>query len=156
MPPRIRGWMHAPACSESEGWNRRAANDWLSARQGLSLIHISLPPFEAPFQTPESPPVPRAEALCSLPACSNKSFAFGTGGRIHPSPYGGRHEVTTRGLPFVRTPARRRRNCQGCGHDLRNPKPSAGPYGGKGGRHDVRLGRDPARRAQGIIMGGME
>ena len=73
------------------------------------------PPFEAPFQTPESPPVPRAEALCSLPACSNKSFAFGTGGRTHPSPYGGRHEVTTRILPFVRTSARRRRDCRGAG-----------------------------------------
>ena len=26
----------------------------------------------------------------------------------------------------------------------------------EGCRHDVGLGRDPARRAQGIIMGGME
>ena len=61
----------------------------------------------------ESPPVHRAEPVCSLPACSNQSFAFGTGGRTHPSPYGGRHEVTTRVLPFVRTPARRRRDCRG-------------------------------------------
>ena len=73
----------------------------------------ALPPFEAPFQTPESPPVPRAEALCSLPACSNESFAFGTGGRTHPSPHGGRHEVRPRVLPFVRTPARRRWDCRG-------------------------------------------
>ncbi len=73
----------------------------------------ALPPFEAPFQTPESPPLPRAEALCSLPACSNESFAFGTGGRTHPSPHGGRHEVRPRVLPFVRTPARRRWDCRG-------------------------------------------
>ena len=86
---------------------------------GKGPVMGALPPFEAPFQTPESPPLPRAEHFCSLPACSNKSFAFGTGGRIHPSPYAGRHEVRTRVLPFVRTPARR-------------------------------------RRAQGIIMGGME
>ena len=99
---------------------------------GKGPVMGALPPFEAPFQTPESPPLPRAEALCSLPACSNQSFAFGTGGRIHSSPYGGRHEVRARVLPFVRTPARRRRNCQGCGHDLRNPNPSAGRYGGKG------------------------
>ena len=82
---------------------------------GKGPVMGALPPFEAPFQTPESPPLPRAEALCSLPACSNQSFAFGTGGRIHPSPHAGRHEVTTRVLPFVRTPARRRRNCQGAG-----------------------------------------
>ena len=82
---------------------------------GKGPVMGALPPFEAPFQTPESPPVPRAEALCSLPACSNKSFAFGTGGRIHPSPYAGRHEVRTRVLPFVRTPARRRRDCRGAG-----------------------------------------
>ena len=63
---------------------------------GKGPVMGALPPFEAPFQTPESPPVHRAEPLCSLPACSNQSFAFGTGGRIHPSPYGGRHEVTTR------------------------------------------------------------
>ena len=99
---------------------------------GKGPVMGALPPFEAPFQTPESPPLPRAEALCSLPACSNQSFAFGTGGRIHPSPYAGRHEVRARVLPFVRTPARRRRNCQGCGHDLRTPEPPAGPYGGKG------------------------
>ena len=49
----------------------------------------------------------------SITACSDQSFAFGTGGRTHPSPYGGRHEVRTRGLPFVRTPARRRRDCRG-------------------------------------------
>ena len=82
---------------------------------GKGPVMGALPPFEAPFQTPESPPLPRAEALCSLLACSNESFAFGTGGRIHPSPYGGRHEVRTRGLPFVRTPARCRRYCQGAG-----------------------------------------
>ncbi len=57
-------------------------------------------PLRGPFPPPESPPVPRAEALCSLPACSNQSFAFGTGGRTHPSPYAGRHEVRTRELPF--------------------------------------------------------
>ena len=56
---------------------------------GKGPVMGALPPFEAPFQTPESPPLPRAEALCSLPACSNQSFAFGTGGRIHPSPHGG-------------------------------------------------------------------
>ena len=82
---------------------------------GKGPVMGALPPFEAPFQTPEAPPLPRAEALCSLPACSNQSFAFGTGGRIHPSPYGGRHEVTTGGLPFVRTPARRRRDCRRAG-----------------------------------------
>ena len=67
---------------------------------GKGPVMGALPPFEAPFQTPESPPVPRAEALCSLPACSNKSFAFGTGGRTHPSPYAGRHEVRTRYPPL--------------------------------------------------------
>ena len=82
---------------------------------GKGPVMGALPPFEAPFQTPESPPLPRAEALCSLPACSNQSFAFGTGGRTHPSPHGGRHEVRTRVLPFVRTPARRRRDCRGAG-----------------------------------------
>ena len=82
---------------------------------GKGPVMGALPPFEAPFQTPESPPVPRAEALCSLPACSNKSFAFGTGGRKHPSLYAGRHEVRTRVLPFVRTPSRRRRYCRGAG-----------------------------------------
>ena len=38
-------------------------------------------------------------------------------------PVGGRYEVRTRGEPFVRPPARRRRNCQGCGHDLRKIVP---------------------------------
>ena len=49
----------------------------------------------------------------SITACSDPSFAFGTGGRTHPSPHGGRHEVTTRVSPFVRTSARRRRDCRG-------------------------------------------
>ena len=99
---------------------------------GKGPVMGALPPFEAPFQTPESPPVPRAEALCSLPACSNKSFAFGTGGRTHPSPYAGRHEVRTRELPFRAYPVPPSEGLPGCGHDLRTPKPLAGPYGGKG------------------------
>ena len=62
-----------------------------------------------PFQTPESPPLPRAEALCSLPACSNKSFAFGTLGLVGTGSHGGarqapRHADT---LPAVR-PGRER------------------------------------------------
>ena len=92
----------------------------------------ALPPFEAPFQTPESPPLPRAEHFCSLPACSNQSFAFGTGGRTHPSPYAGRHEVRTRELPFRAYPVPPSEGLPGCGHDLRTSKPSVGLYGGKG------------------------
>ena len=47
-------------------------------------------------------------------------------------PVGGRYEVRTRGEPFVRPPARRRRNCQGCGHDLRKIIPPGRADGGKG------------------------
>ena len=110
---------------------------------GKGPVMGALPPFEAPFQTPESPPLPRAEHFCSLPACSNQSFAFGTGGRKHPSPYAGRHEVRTRELPFRAYPVPPPEGLPGCGHDLRSPEPPAGPYGGKGGRHDVGLGRAP-------------
>ena len=99
---------------------------------GKGPVMGALPPFEAPFQTPESPSLPRAEHFCSLPACSNQSFAFGTGGRKHPSPYAGRHEVRTRELPFRAYPVPPPEGLPGCGHDLRTPKPSAGPYGGKG------------------------
>ncbi len=83
--------------------------------RGKGACYGGVAPLRGPFPNPRITPLPRAEALCSLPACSNKSFAFGTGGRTHPSPHGGRHEVTTRGLPFVRTPARRRRYCRGAG-----------------------------------------
>ena len=76
--------------------------------RGKGACYGGVAPLRGPFPNPRIPPLPRAEALCSLPACSNKSFAFGTGGRIHPSPYAGRHEVRSRVLPFVRTPARRR------------------------------------------------
>ena len=99
---------------------------------GKGPVMGALPPFEAPFQTPESPPLPRAEHFCSLPACSNKSFAFGTGGRKHPSPYAGRHEVRTRELPFRAYPVPPPEGLPGCGHDLRGPEPPAGRYGGKG------------------------
>ena len=138
----------------------------------------ALPPFEAPFQTPESPPLPRAEALCSLPACSNKSFAFGTGGRTHPSPYAGRHEVRTRYPPLRAYPGLPSSKLSGGGHDLRTPKPLAGPYGGKGENEAFSLvappcdpvptspsvpkakllleHEDTGRRAQGIITEGIE
>ena len=99
--------------------------------RGKGACYGGVAPLRGPFPNPRITPVHRAEPLCSLPACSNKSFAFGTGGRIHPSPYGGRHEVTARGT-LRAYPARRRRNCQGCGHDLKTPEPPAGPYGGKG------------------------
>ena len=84
--------------------------------RGKGACYGGVAPLRGPFPNPRiTPPLPRAEALCSLPACSNKSFAFGTGGRTHPSPHGGRHEVRTRGLPFVRPPSRRRRDCRGAG-----------------------------------------
>ena len=99
---------------------------------GKGPVMGALPPFEAPFQTPESPPVPRAEALCSLPACSNKSFAFGTGGRKHPSPHGGGMK-SGQGYPPSCVPRPSSEGLsEGGGHDLRNPNPSAGRYGGKG------------------------
>ena len=92
-----------PVCSDSISCALRAGE--------RGLLWGRCPPSR-PLSTPESPPVPRAEALCSLPACSNQSFAFGTGGRTHPSSHGGRHEVRPRVLPFVRTPSRRRRDCR--------------------------------------------
>ena len=100
--------------------------------RGKGACYGGVAPLRGPFPPPESPPVPRAEALCSLPACSNQSFAFGTGGRTHPSPYAGRHEVRTRELPFRAYPVPPSEGLPGCGHDLRTPKPLAGPYGGKG------------------------
>ena len=93
---------------------------------GKGPVMGALPPFEAPFHPPRIPPLPRAEPLCSLPACSDQSFGFGTGGRIHPSPHAGRHEVRTRGLPFG-DPGPLPEVLSGCGHDLRNPEPPAGP-----------------------------
>ena len=96
-----------PVCSDSIPCALRAVE--------RGLLWGRCPPSRPLSKPPNHPPVPRAEALCSLPACPNKSFAFGTGGRIHPSPHAGRHEVTTRVLPFVRTPARRRRDCRGAG-----------------------------------------
>ena len=121
---------------------------------GKGPVMGALPPFEAPFQTPESPPVPRAEALCSLPACSKASLSEQAGAHIHPRMGGGM------------------KSGQGC-YPLCVPRPVAGgiarrrarpekpqPLGRairrEGCRHDVGLGRDPARRAQGIIIGGME
>ena len=47
---------------------------------GKGPVMGALPPFEAPFQTPESPPVHRAEPLCSLPACSESEAFVGTRG----------------------------------------------------------------------------
>ena len=65
---------------------------------------------------------------------------------MHPSPYAGRHEVTTRyplcACPSFAPPGGREGVTtegpppeglpEGGGHDLRNPNPSAGRYGGKG------------------------
>ena len=114
-----------PVCSDSISCALRAV--------GKGPVMGALPPFEAPFQTPESPPVPRAEALCSLPACSNKSFAFGTGGRIHPSPYAGRHEVTTRVITLRAYPGPPPEGLpEGRARPEKNRSSSAGPYGGKG------------------------
>ena len=67
---------------------------------GKGPVMGALPPFEAPFQTPESPPVPRAEALCSLPACSNKSFAFGTLGLVGTGSHGGATKLNASFSPF--------------------------------------------------------
>ena len=67
--------------------------------QPASFRFLPFFPLRSPFHHP-APPLPHAEPLYPLPACSNKSFAFGTGGRIHPSPYAGRHEVRTRYPPL--------------------------------------------------------
>ena len=108
---------------------------------GKGPVMGALPPFEAPFQTPESPPVPRAEALCSLPACSKASLSEQAGAHIHPRMGGGM------------------KSGQGC-YPLCVPRPVAGgiarrrarpekpqPLGRairrEGCRHDVGLGRAP-------------
>ena len=109
---------------------------------GKGPVMGALPPFEAPFQTPESPPVPRAEALCSLPACSNKSFAFGTGGRTHPSPHGGRHEVRTRYPPLC-VPRPAVGGIAGVRARPENPRAPSRAVQREGCRHDVGLGRAP-------------
>ena len=109
---------------------------------GKGPVMGALPPFEAPFQTPESPPLPRAEALCSLPACSNKSFAFGTGGRIHPSPYAGRHEVRTRYPPSC-VPRPAAGGIAGVRARPENPQTFGRAVQREGCRHDVGLGRAP-------------
>ena len=67
---------------------------------GKGPVMGALPPFEAPFQTPESPPLPRAEALCSLLACSNESFAFGTLGLADTGSHGGATKLNASFSPF--------------------------------------------------------
>ena len=80
----------------------------------------------------ESPPLPRAEALCSLPACSDPSFAFGTGGRIHPSPHGGGGMKSGQGCYPLCVPRPAVGGIAGVRARPENPPPPAGRYGGKG------------------------
>ena len=136
-----------PVCSDSISCALRAGE--------RGLLWGRCPPSRPLSKPPNHPPYLALRLFVRCPPVPTKaSLSEQAGAYIHPRMRGGMK--SGQGIPLCAYPGPPPSKLSGVRARPEKNRAPGRAVRREGCQHDVGLGRDPARRAQGIIMGGME